>query len=212
MKLVSRLAAYAVIVACALSVPRPAAAAVTVFDNLANGNNGFFGFGPGTFIGERFKSDPTNLRLTDVTMRFSAPTPGPYTLSLYSDVAGVPGAPLANLFTGNTANGDVHYSVNALTAPSTTYWIVAGSPAGSVINTGWGTSSTLSGTGTGFFPLVAMSSNQGASWSTRGDVVQQMQVIANAVPEPLTTSTMVACALASLASRRPSRARRERKS
>jgi hypothetical protein len=202
MKLVSRLAAFAAIVACALSAARPAAAAVTVFDNMANGTNGFFGVAPTAWIGERFKSDATNLRLTDVTMRFSAPIPGPYTLSLYSDVAGVPGTSLATLFSGNTANGDVHYSVNALTAPSTTYWIVAGSPTGSTINTGWGASSTLTGTGTGFFPLVASSSNQGASWSTRGDIVQQMQVIANAVPEPSALATLSLLATACLKRRR----------
>ena len=110
--------------------------------------------------------------------------------------------PLAKLFTGTSANGDVHYSTNTLTAPSTTYWIVASAPVGSVLNTGWGTSSTLSGTGTGFFPLVAMSTNQGASWSTRGDVVQQIQVIAN-VPEPATGAALVGiAALATLARRR----------
>lgn len=201
MKLISRLAVCVVaLVAFALSAARPAVAAVTVFDNMSNGNNGYFGFGPGTWIGERFKSDATNLKLTDVTMRFSAPTPGPYTLSLYSDASGVPGTSLATLFTGNSASGDVHYSVNTLTAPSTTYWIVASSPTGSVINTGWGASSTLSGNGTGFFPLVATSTNQGASWSTRGDIVQQMQVTAD-VPEPASAAFAGIAILATVARR-----------
>jgi hypothetical protein len=206
MKCVSRLAAsgFAVLF-CALLTSRPAAAAVTVYDNLGNGNNGFFGIGPNAWFAERFKSDATNLKITDVTIRLAATTPGPYSLDLYSDVAGVPGAPLANLFTGNTANGDVHYSTSALTAPGTTYWIVASVPTGAVINSGWGTTSTLSGTGTGFFSLVAMSANQGASWTTRGDVAQQMRILAD-VPEPATAALVgIAAALSTLARRRPER-------
>jgi hypothetical protein len=107
----------------------------------------------------------------------------------------VPGASLATLFTGNTAAGDIHYSVNALTAPSTVYWIVAGSPAGSVLNSAWGASSNTTGTGTGFFPLVATSTNQGAAWSLRGDITQQMQVIADLVPEPASAALIALAAL-----------------
>jgi hypothetical protein len=202
MKCVSRLAAcgFAVLF-CALLTSRPAAAAITVYDNLANGNNGFFGIAPNAWLAERFKSDATNLKITDVTIRLGTQTPGPYSLDLYSDVAGVPGVPLANLFTGTSANGDVHYSTNALTAPGTTYWIVASAPTGAVINTGWGTTSTLSGTGTGFFSLVASSANQGASWTTRGDVAQQMRILAD-VPEPATAALVGIAALSILARRR----------
>ena len=201
MKCISRLVFHGLAVVACIACARPAAAVVTVYDNLSNGNNGFFGIGASNWIGERFKSDATNLLLTDVTMRFSTPQPGPYSLSLYSDAAGVPGVLLADLFTGTSANGDVHYSTNALTLPSTNYWIVASVPVGGVINTGWGTTSTLSGTGTGFVPLVAMSTNQGASWTTRGDVAQQMRVLAD-VPEPTTAALLGFAALSLLAPRR----------
>jgi hypothetical protein len=190
-----------VVVAC-IACARPAAAVVTVYDTMPNGNNGVFGIGPNIWYAERFKSDATNLRITDVTIRLAAQQPGPYSLNLYSDVAGVPGVSLANLFTGNTAGGDIHYSTNALTAPSTTYWIVASVAPGATINSGWGTSSTLTGTGTGFFPLVASSTNQGASWTARGDVVQQMQILAN-VPEPATAALVGIVALSTLARRNP---------
>jgi hypothetical protein len=205
MKCISRLAAYVLVVVACIAFAQPAAAAVTVYNNLANGNNGFFGVGPNNWLAERFKSDATNLRIADVTIRLSTQTPGPYSLDLYSDVAGVPGVPVANLFTGNSASGDVHYSSNALTAPSTTYWIVASAPTGAVLNTGWGTTSSLSGTGTGFFSLVANSSNQGASWTTRSDVAQQMQLLAD-VPEPATAALVGIAALSTLVHRR----RRER--
>lgn len=195
MKCVTRLAACRLAVAaCALWALVPAASAVTLYDNLANQNNGYFGFGPGNWIAERFRSDATNLRLTDVTVRLTAPTPAPYSLSLYSDASGLPGVQLANLFTGTSAGGDVHYAVNALTAPSTPYWIVASVAAGTSINTGWGASTTLTGTGTGFFPLVATSGTQGLTWTTRGDIAQQMQILATTVPEPAVAATLVGVA------------------
>src|SRR4051812_7250699 len=60
MKCISRLAAYGLVLVTCIAFAQPAAAAVTIYDNLGNGGNGFFGFGPNNWLAERFKSDSTN--------------------------------------------------------------------------------------------------------------------------------------------------------
>ena len=182
-----RVAVAAVCIAMAAVCP-VARASVILFDNLSNGNNGFFGASAGSWEAQRFKSDATNLQLISATLRLNSTTAGSYRLSLFSDVANQPGVSLGTLFNDTTANkpanGDVKFTFSQPMTPNTNYWIVLSADTGQPTGVGWGATSTLTGSGAGFQLPSKQSLNQGATWIDRS-VPHQMQLEADLpVPEP----------------------------
>jgi hypothetical protein len=187
MKMRSALGLTAAVIVAMAALCRSAGADV-IFDNLSNEGNGFFGVSAVQWDAQRFNSDATNLLLTSVMLPMdNNPTTGQYRLSLYSDVANVPGVALATLFDGDAAskppNGIVQFSgLSQPLLPNTNYWIVLSVPAGQPTGLAWGVTGTLTGTGSGFQLPSETSGNQGASWSSRS-VPHKMQLVAE-VPEP----------------------------
>jgi hypothetical protein len=166
----------------------PGASAAVIFDNLSNGGNGFFGVSSTSWEAQRFNSDATNGKLTTASFSLSAfGGEGQYRVSLYSDVAGQPGALIGTLFDGSAAtkppNGIVQFAgLSQGLAPNTNYWIVLSVPLSEPTSFGWEVTGTLTGTGSGFQTASKTSSNQGAAWLDRS-APHKMQLIAD-VPEP----------------------------
>jgi hypothetical protein len=167
-----------------------ARAQTVIFDNLNNGNNGYRGVSSTSWDAQRFNSDSTNLFLVSLTLNLSTqPGSGTAFLSLYSDAAGHPGAQIANLFTGVPGSGNVTFgNLSQPLSPNTNYWLVLGTNGGT-LNLGWGVTSTLTGTGSGFQTTAASTSNSGTNWSVFGDAPYQTRITANTVPEPEAITT-----------------------
>ena len=168
----------------------PTATAAVIYDNIGNGGNGFFVSSPDKWLAQRFNSDATNLKLSDVTLRLAAPTtPGNFSLSLYSDVANHPGSSVSTLFSGTTTAAGVGSGSNVLfggltqaMSPNTNYWLVLSSAPGDLTAFGWEATSNPSGSGSGFQTASASSSNQGLSWGALS-APAKTRIIAT-VPEP----------------------------
>ncbi len=166
-----------------------ARADTVIFDNLGNGNNGFRGATPISWDAQRFNSDAINLLLTSATLNLSSGGgTGNMFLSLYSDSANQPGTALANFYTGpSLGSGNILFSnLNQVLLPNTNYWLVLGETTGSTISLGWGVTSTLTGTGSGFQTFAGLTNDAGASWQTFTDAPYQTQITATMVPEPST--------------------------
>lgn len=165
---------------------------VVIFNNLSTTTQGFGQVSPTFYEAQRFNSDAVNLQLTSATLTLYADNAGSgnFAIDLYSDAAGVPGAPVANLFTGPnpfagptfSASGDVLFSgLNQPLTANTDYWIVLHESAGSSLDIRWGSTSSLTGTGSGFQSAAAQSPNAGVGWNPEGSA-HKMQL--TAVPEP----------------------------
>jgi hypothetical protein len=206
---VSGVRAVAMAIALALC---PAASAVVLFDNLSNGGNGQFLVAAESWEAQRFNSDASlNQALTAATLTLGGVSgEGPYRLSLYSDVANHPGVPLATLFNDTTLvkppNGNVQFSgFSEALLPSTNYWIVLSVDAGQPTVTGWGVTSTLTGTGSGFQTASMVSGNFGATWSDRSAPHKMQLVTGTIVPEPAAASILLVAAAAGMLIRRRAR-------
>lgn len=114
-------------------------------------------------------------------------------LRLFSDNGNKPGVPLSTLTmttpildiaeapsTSDVAFTDSGYSM----APDTSYWMVLTVAEGGSGVFGWGYTSSSHGTGVGFSQANAISRDRGTSWTVYADWPYQMQVTAQAVPEP----------------------------
>jgi hypothetical protein len=167
----------------------PLAGAAIIYNNLGNTNNGFRIQNSTSWAAERFNSDATDLILTSATLSLAPSTAGNFKLSLYTDIAGVPGTSVGTLFSGSTTSGiggggNVAFSnLTQPLLPNTNYWIVTSVAIGDPTAFGWGVTSTPTGTGSGFQATSATSTNQGGTWSTSPGTPQQLQLVAN-TPEP----------------------------
>ncbi len=164
-----------------------------IFDNFPAPTQGFGQVSTTFWEAQRFNSDSTNLTLTTtiLTLYSESQGSGNFFVDLYSDAAGQPGTSLANLFTGPNPFGPtfpqsgniVFGGLSQVLTANTNYWIVLGESAGSVLDIRWGSTSILTGTGSGFQTVSANSSNQGGNWSVNPAGPHKMQLIA-AIPEP----------------------------
>jgi len=168
----------------------PTADAAVIYDNIGNGGNGFFGVSSNDWRAQRFNSDATNLKLSDVTLSLALPTArGNFSLSLYSDVANHPGASVGTLFSGTTTAAGVDPGGNVLfggltqaMSPNTNYWLVFSVAPGDLTTFGWEVTLNASGSGSGFQTASAGSTNQGLNWGALSAPVKTQ--INATVPEP----------------------------
>jgi hypothetical protein len=183
-----------------------------IFDNLAVPSQGFGSVSNTFWEAQRFNSDATNLKLTSATLTLYSESAGSGTffVDLYSDAAGQPGASLANLFTGPNPfgptfpqSGNILFGgLNQALTPNTNYWIVLGESAGSALDIRWGSSSILTGTGSGFQANSANTPNQGGGWQVNTSTPHKMQLTAT-IPEPASLLlVMLGCGLLLVARRR----------
>ena len=110
-------------------------------------------------------------------------SPGSYTPGLTPTTFTSPGVPLA---------------------ASSSYWVVLKAPTGGL---GWSYTTDYSGTGPGFYPQSAETSDAGTIWSKRDGIVHQMTVNVDAVPEPGQWAIMVLGLAGYAACRRPAKAK-----
>ena len=170
------------------------ARAAVISDNLGATTNGFRPVSEVTWEAQKFRADSASLLLTSATLTLFSGTAGSgnFFIDLYTDAAGQPGVSLANLFAGPNPFagptfpqfGDVLFGgLSQPLVPNTNYWIVLGERPGSVLDIRWGATSTPTGTGSGFQPVSAATSNQGGNWQVLLNSPDKMQ-ITTTVPEP----------------------------
>ena len=199
----------AMLAACCLWANGSARADTIIFDNLGTTSQGFGSVSSTSWEAQRFNTDSINVVLTSVTLTLYSDTGGSGTffLDLYSDAGGVPGASLANLFTGTdpfpgagAQSGNIQFSgLSQSVAPNTNYWLVLGLNAGPALDIRWGSTNTATGSGSGFQVTNANSPNSGGGWNVNAASPHQAQIVAT-VPEPSTAIYLglAAAALAAL--------------
>jgi len=171
-----------------------ARADVILYDNLGNGAQGYRSVTVLTWEAQRFNSASNTLALTSATLNLDSESGGSGTffLQLDTDAAGQPGTALATLFTGPDPftgpfpqSGNILFGgLNQPVVPNTNYWLVLGENSGASFDLRWGSTSNLTGTGSGFQTTNATTNNQGGTWSVSSTTSHVMQLTATAAPEP----------------------------
>ena len=186
----------ALLLAAVFAAPLPAAHA-TGTSNLEETTTGDYTVDYQGPEAESFTTDSGSYRLGSVTIKISSveTAGGGFTLSIWTDAAGLPGSKVQDLVgPGTPVVGLTTYIPGGILplAPNTTYWVVAqGSPGGGAYN--WAT--TDSPNQTGEWTIAdheAFSSNAGVSWEPDSAVLQMSVSAARLAPVPtLSESAML---------------------
>ncbi len=135
-----------------------------------------------------FRTDNQSYILDSVSLLFSNSTQGQALVSLYADNDGSPGTLIGNLVSPASYTSDpsvVDFGGNGLSlSPDTSYWIVLQAVSGEFT---WSWTESSQGSGPGFQPNWALTSDGGQDWSVFGDEPMMMGVDGTALvatPEP----------------------------
>ncbi|WP_157221747.1 choice-of-anchor R domain-containing protein [Microcystis sp. T1-4] len=150
------------------------ASAVTLVENLSQGNNGVGVARLANWQGASFTTGSSSYNLNSATLLFGENTADPNLfLRIYSNSSGVPGTQLTSFtnpasITTTLANNTFTLATPYTLAANTTYWLVSGISSG----TGsyrWGYTSSPAQTGLPGWTIgngYVQSTNQGGSWSS----------------------------------------------
>jgi hypothetical protein len=150
------------------------ASAVTLVENLSQGNNGTGDVAINIWQGSSFTTGSSSYNLNSATLLFQENTADPNLfLRLYSNSSGTPGTQLTSFtnpasITTSLANNTFTLATPQALAANTTYWLVSGisSGTGSYI---WGFTTSTAQTGLPGWTIgdgYVQSTNQGGSWSS----------------------------------------------
>ncbi len=175
------------------------ASAVTLVENLSQGNNGTGDVAINIWQGSSFTTGSSSYNLNSATLLFQENTADPNLfLRLYSNSSGTPGTQLTSFtnpasITTSLANNTFTLATPQALAANTTYWLVSGISSGTG-SYSWGYTSSTAQTGLPGWTIgdgYVESNDQGGSWSsysTSGPYQFSLEGTENApptsVPEP----------------------------
>ncbi|WP_353845159.1 MULTISPECIES: choice-of-anchor R domain-containing protein [unclassified Microcystis] len=150
------------------------ASAVTLVENLSQGNNGTGDVAINVWQGSSFTTGSSSYNLNSATLLFGENTADPNLfVRLYSNSSGTPGTQLTSFtnpasITTSLANNTFTLATPYTLAANTTYWLVSGisSGTGSYI---WGYTSSAAQTGLPGWTIgdgFVKSNSQGGSWDS----------------------------------------------
>lgn len=161
----------------ALALPGPAGATLVLYSNLANANpNASVGISSTKFAAASFTTDNNSYTLADVIVSLEGISGGEgVNVSLYSSTAGSPNANISplgfvndNVLSTSSFPQEMVSGANLALTANTLYFIVLSGLSGSQNDANWESATTAPGSGiTGnVTPIMSLSGNSGATWST----------------------------------------------